>query len=168
MSVPPGVEVFVSAGSNIEPERNLRLASRELRARYPELRVSPVYRSEAVGFSGDDFLNLVFGFRTNEPPAEVVAVLESLHVLAGRVRGANAFAPRTLDLDLLLYGDLVSDDPGIRVPRDDILRYAFVLRPLADLEPELRHPVLGVSIGSLWAQFDQASQPLEPVQIAGL
>lgn len=159
----PVVTAYVSAGSNIAPEANLRLAIGELRRRYGALRLSPVYRTPAVGFAGDDFLNLVVAFDTAEPAADVVAELERLHGLAGRRRGPSAFMSRTLDLDLLLYGDAVI--PALKVPRDDIRKYAFVLGPLADLAPDLVHPASGARIGDLWAAFDRQAQPLAPVPL---
>jgi len=157
------VDVYVSAGSNVAPEENLRLACRELRRRFGPLDISDTYRNPPVGFSGDFFFNLVLRFRTAESPAAVVAELERLHALAGRVRGPERFAPRTLDLDLLLYGAAVIPDAGIRVPREDILKYGFVLGPLAQLAPDLQHPVTGQSMAELWANFDQARYPLERV-----
>jgi 2-amino-4-hydroxy-6-hydroxymethyldihydropteridine diphosphokinase len=159
------VTAYVSAGSNIAPEANLRLAIRELRQTFGPLRLSPVYRTPAVGFDGDDFLNLVLAFETTLPAAAVVAELERLHELAGRRRGPSAFASRTLDLDLLLYGDAVIPEAPIKVPRADIRKYAFVLGPLADLAPELRHPVSGESIAALWAGFDHRDQPLVRVAV---
>lgn len=159
----PPVDVYVSAGSNVAPVENLRLACRELRRRFGPLSMSGVYRNPPVGFEGDDFLNLVLCFRTAEPPAAVVAELERLHLLAGRVRGLERFAPRTLDLDLLLYGDAIITEHAIRVPREDILKYGFVLGPLAELAPELRHPVTGQTMAELWAAFDQGRHPLERV-----
>jgi 2-amino-4-hydroxy-6-hydroxymethyldihydropteridine diphosphokinase len=155
--------VYVSAGSNVAPEENLRLACRELTHRFGPLDLSAVYRNPPVGFSGNDFLNLVLRFRTTESPANIVADLERLHVLAGRVRGPEGFAPRTLDLDLLLYGTAVIADPGIRVPREDILKYGFVLRPLAELAPALRHPVTGQTMAELWAGFDQGRYRMDRV-----
>lgn len=155
------VRVFVSAGSNIDPEANLRLACRELRRRFGPLAVSSVYRSPAVGFAGADFLNLVLSFATRESPAGVVAELERLHQLAGRVRGPSSFASRTLDLDMILYGDGVIADHATRVPRDDIEKYAFVLAPLAELAPAVRHPVTGRTFADMWRDFDQAGQRLE-------
>ena len=113
-----------------------------------------------MGFEGDDFLNLVFGFRTAESPEAVVAELERLHRLAGRVRGSERFAPRTLDLDLLLYGDAILAGE-IRVPREDILKYAFVLGPLAELAPDLKHPVTGQTMAELWSCFNRERHPLE-------
>lgn len=153
----------MSAGSNVEPEHHLGLACRDLNRRFGPLDLSGVYRNPPVGFAGDDFLNLVLHFRTAEPPDAVVAELEHLHALAGRVRGSERFASRTLDLDLLLYGAAVISAAGIRVPREDILKYGFVLGPLAELAPELRHPVTGQTMAELWARFDQARFPMERV-----
>ncbi len=157
------VDVYVSAGSNVAAEDNLRLACRELRRRFGRVDLSGVYRNPPVGFEGADFLNLVLRFRTAEPPEAIVAELERLHTLAGRVRGGDRFAPRTLDLDLLLYGSAVLPERAIRVPREDILKYGFVLGPLAELAPDLRHPVTGDTMAGLWARFDQARYPLERV-----
>jgi 2-amino-4-hydroxy-6-hydroxymethyldihydropteridine diphosphokinase len=158
---PPPVDIYVSAGSNVAPAENLRLACRELRKRFGALQISAVYRNPALGFTGDDFLNLVLHFRTAESPVAIIAELERLHVLAGRVRGPDPFSSRTLDLDLLLYGDAVLPDPAIRVPREDIRKYAFVLGPLAELAPRLRHPVSGETMAELWADFDQTAHPLQ-------
>lgn len=145
------VRVFVSAGSNIEPRANLKTACRALEKHYRELELSPLYQSAAEGFSGPDFLNLVAGFRTAEAPAEILARLAELEAQAGRDRSAGKFSSRTLDLDLLLYGDRV--DAPLKLPHPDIERYAFVLKPLADLAPDLRHPVSGATMAELWRSF---------------
>lgn len=165
MQGPAGVavDVYVSAGSNVDPEDNLRFACAELRRRFGSIDVSSVYRNSPVGFTGDDFLNLVLRFRTDESPEAVIAELERLHRLAGRVRGSARFAPRTLDLDLLLYGSAVLPDPPVRVPREDIGDYGFVLGPLAELAPELRHPVTLETMAAMWARFDRESHPMERV-----
>ncbi|MEE4184554.1 MAG: 2-amino-4-hydroxy-6-hydroxymethyldihydropteridine diphosphokinase [Gammaproteobacteria bacterium] len=157
----PTVEVYVSAGSNIRPEENLQLACRELHADFGELSLSSVYRNPAVGFAGDDFLNMVIGFRTAADPAAVKARMEEVHALAKRQRQADPFSPRTLDLDVLLYGDLVEQQ--LKLPHDDIEKYGFVLGPLAEIAPELRHPVSGKTIAELWSAFDNAAAPLTRV-----
>jgi len=162
---PGPVEVYISAGSNVDPEQHLRLACRELRRRFGPIEISSVYRNPAVGFRGDDFLNLVLRFRSSDAPEAIVAELERLHGLAGRVRGPQAFSPRTLDLDLLLYGEAVLADPRIRVPREDIRKYAFVLGPLAELAPQLRHPVTGETMADLWERFDRRDCPLTRVDV---
>lgn len=152
--------VFVSVGSNVEPEENLRLACGELERRFDGLDVSSVYRNPPVGFDGEDFLNLVAAFETECSPAEVVAELEEIHDLAGRERGGERYGPRTLDLDLLLYDDLVTEGPPVTLPRDDVLKYDFVLGPLAELAPDLVHPVEGRSVAELWQDFDGGDRGL--------
>jgi 2-amino-4-hydroxy-6-hydroxymethyldihydropteridine diphosphokinase len=155
--------IFVGIGSNIDRARNLEAGIRALRQAFGALTVSTVYESEAVGFSGGNFLNLVAAFDSDAPPEQVAATLHAIEQRFGRDPNAPRFGPRTLDLDLLLYNQLVRDDGGIRVPRDDVTRYAFVLRPLAEMAPELRHPVTGRRFADIWAEFDQSSQKLWPV-----
>ena len=157
------VVVFVSAGSNINPADNLRLAYRELVNRYGEVRCSAVYQNPAVGFDGDDFLNTVFAFRTTDSAAGVLAALEEIHAAAKRVRLAEKYSPRTLDLDMLLYGDLV--DAGLKVPHGDIDKYPFVLRPLAELAPECVHPVTGSTLGAMQAGAPATALPMQPVAL---
>lgn len=152
--------VFLGLGSNIEPESNLRLALTELRRRFGAIRASPVYRSAAVGFDGPEFLNLVVQMNTDAKPASVHFELEEIHALAGRERGCEKYLSRRLDIDLLLYGELCINEPPVRVPRKDILEYAFVLKPLADLAPQCRHPVTGRTFAEHWQAFDRQSQPL--------
>lgn len=154
----PQSRVYIGIGSNIEPYRHIPHAIRLLRERFGELRVSPVYACPAVGFNGADFLNLVVGFDT---AADIPALLQALRCIeshCGRVRGERS-ASRTLDLDLLLYGDAVMDTGEARLPRADILEYAFVLKPLAEIAPEARHPVDGRTFAELWAAFEASDQP---------
>jgi len=143
-------EVFVSLGSNITPRRNLTAALPLLASRFGPLRVSPVYEGPAVGFEGDPFLNLVVGFSTAEALVTVLDFLRGVEHDFGRRRGEARFAPRSLDLDIILFGDQVGEAAGLRLPRADILRYAFVLKPLADLAPDATHPELGRTYRELW------------------
>lgn len=154
--------IWLSLGSNQARERSLRGAVRMLRAAFGSLILSPVYESAAVGFSGDPFLNLVVGAETDRPIEAVQRRLREIEDAHGRVRGPDRFAPRTLDIDLLTYGDAVR--PDLDLPRDEIERYAFVLGPLADVAPGEVHPTLGQSYGALWAAYDQAAQPLRRVE----
>ena len=149
--VNPPARVFVSAGSNIDPRTNLEAACRGLEERYREIELSPLYQSPAAGFSGPDFLNLVVGFRTEEAPAEIIGQLAELEASAGRDRSAGKFSSRTLDLDLLLYGDRI--DARFKLPHPDIERYAFVLKPLADLAPNVRHPMTRLTLSEHWESF---------------
>ena len=152
--------VYVSVGSNIDAPRNIRSAVAQLRQIYPSLIVSQVYESEAVGFEGDNFLNLVLGFDTEEAVAGVAARLRDIEDSHARARAGPRFSPRTLDLDLLLYDDLVIDDGKLQIPRDEITKNAFVLAPLADVAPDLRHPLVRLSYGELWQRFDKTTQVL--------
>ena len=157
--------VYLGLGSNIDPEKNLGFAVRELRRKYGDLDVSSVYRSAAAGFEGDDFLNLVVGLRSNDTPEDICDEIERLHNLAGRERNSGKWGSRPLDIDLLLYNDLIIDKRPVRIPRSDILEYSFVLRPLAELAPELVHPETGKTIWTHWQEFDAESHPLELVGV---
>ncbi len=158
-------EIYVAIGSNVNPEEHLRSALVALAGNFGVLRLSPVYRNRPVGFEGDDFLNMVAAFDTDAAVEEVEAVLEAIEADSGRERDDEKFGPRTLDLDLLLYGDQVIDGEKRQVPREEITRYAFVLKPLADLAGEKPHPVSGRSFGLLWQEFDQERHPLEAVNL---
>lgn len=158
-------EVYVAAGSNIEPQQHLARALDELEQAFGELAISPAYRNRAVGFEGADFINLVVGFHTDDSLAQVKQTLERIEELCGRPSGAPKWAPRTMDLDILMYDQVVSDTPGLLVPRPDLLRRAFMLKPLADIAPELRHPTQHRSIGELWAAFASADHALVAVTI---
>ncbi len=155
--------VFIGVGSNVERDASIRAGVADLRAHYGELRLSSVYESEAVGFAGDAFYNLVVGFDTQESIDSVADVLAAIEDRNGRVRGSEKFAPRTLDLDLLLYGDAIISTARFHVPRDEILRYAFVLWPLAEIAPNLRHPETGKTFAWLWERFDKDGPALRPV-----
>jgi 2-amino-4-hydroxy-6-hydroxymethyldihydropteridine diphosphokinase len=159
------VQVYVAAGSNIEAEHNLRLALHALRATYAPLRVSPAYRNRAVGFEGADFINLVIGFATTQMLAQVREHLQAVEIRCGRPRAAPRWAPRSMDLDILLYGAQVSQEPGLILPRPDLVRRAYMLKPLTDLAPELPHPTLGRTMAQLWQDLAPAGHELVPVQL---
>lgn len=158
--------VYVSLGSNIDPAANLRLGLDELRRRYGELSVSSVYRNEAVGFEGEDFLNLVASFESESEAAAICDAISAIHELVGRDASSGKWESRPLDIDLLLYNELILDDGPVRVPREDVLKYSFVLRPLAELAPSLVHPVTGKTMLEHWQEFDASSHPLEVVDVA--
>jgi len=158
-------EVFVAIGSNVEPEKHLRAALIGLAERFGVLRLSRVYRNQPIGFDGDDFLNMVAAFDTDLSVPDLESSLAGIEADNGREPGGQKFGPRTLDLDLLLYGDQVSDEGRHRIPRDEITRYAFVLRPLTDLAGERLHPVERRSFDEIWGEFDADKHPLEPVDL---
>ena len=145
--------IWISIGSNIDAEANIHGALKVLKRAFGDAVLSPVYETTAVGFEGPPFLNLVAGFVTDEPPENVMRVLNETEAEFGRIRGEGKFDSRTIDLDLLTYGAETLTVNGKHLPRDEILKYAFVLRPLADAAPEDRHPADGRTYGDLWAAF---------------
>jgi len=152
--------VYLSLGSNVEPGRYLRAALDELRARFGEIAVSPAYRSKSVGFDGPDFVNLAVGMDTELAPEALNDWLHALEDRHGRRRDVPRYSDRTLDVDIVLYDDLVRRGEGhLEIPRKE-LKHAFVLRPIADIAPALRHPVDGRSMAELWAAFPVASELL--------
>ena len=144
---------YLSIGSNIEPERHVRAAVAALHHRYGPLWISPVYQTLAVGFVGDDFYNLVVGLDTDASAEQLAAACREIETAQGRLRTDQRFSSRTLDIDLLTLGNAIREDVPI-LPRDEILKYAFVLKPLADIAPEERHPVDGRRYADIWAQFE--------------
>jgi 2-amino-4-hydroxy-6-hydroxymethyldihydropteridine diphosphokinase len=154
---------FIAAGSNVDPLPNLERAAGELRREFPGVRFSPWYRNRAAGFEGDDFVNFVAEIVSELPVSQLQARLQRIEMLCGRPREAPRWAPRTMDLDILLYDDLVCDEPQLKLPRPDLLKRAYMLGPLADLAPRLMHPTAGVTIGELWDRFDRAAHPLIPI-----
>lgn len=157
--------VYLGIGSNIDPEAHLRLAVADLRRRFGDVRLSRVYRGPAIGFEGPDFLNLVVELATHRSPRRILKEIQAIHRLARRERDGEKFRSRTLDVDLLLYDGLIVSEPGVELPRPDVLEYAFVLRPLAELAPDFLHPLTGRPLREHWREFDAASQPLSPVEI---
>ena len=157
--------VYLGIGSNIDPEENLRLGIRELRRVFGEIELSAVYASAAIGFEGADFLNMVVGLQSDDSPGAIQDQVELIHDLAGRERGAGKFSSRPLDIDLLLYDDQVVDEPALKLPRCDVLEYSFVLRPLAELDPDLVHPQTGKTMIEHWQGFDAGSHPLRLVNV---
>jgi 2-amino-4-hydroxy-6-hydroxymethyldihydropteridine diphosphokinase len=138
---------YLGIGSNLDAEENIQLAVRELRERFSVQKISTVYRSKALGFAGADFLNMVVSIETKISPTVLCGQLEQIHELAGRRRQSEKFIARTLDIDLLLYDQLVVNEAPVRLPRKDVLQYSFVL---------LQH----------WQEFDAAAHPLTAVDIA--
>jgi len=158
-------QVLVAAGSNIEPVANLRRALDVLARHYPRLQCSRAYRNAAVGFEGEDFVNLVVGFDTGADVQSVLAHLHEAEAECGRERNAPKWAPRSMDLDVLLFGDRVCDEPGLVLPRPDLVRRAYMLGPAAELAPATVHPTLGVTLADLWRDFAQGEHPMAAVDI---
>ena len=147
----PIFDIFLSLGSNIEPEKNIDFAKEQLQIKYGKLLISSIYKTKAVGFVGDDFLNLVIKVSTSDSPETVIDHLHSIEKQTGRETGTGRFNSRTLDIDLLLYGDLI--DASLNLPRDEILEYDFVLEPLAEIFPEGIHPIENKSYKEMFIEL---------------
>lgn len=154
-------DVYLGLGSNTDARRHLRGALHALETKFGAIEWSPVYTSPAVGFDGDDFLNLVVKIKTNLQARALRDWLRLLEDEHGRDRTQPKFSDRSLDVDILLFGNRVQDRDGLVLPREEILHYAHVLKPLADLAPRVRHPVEKKSYRRLWREFaDKDKQPL--------
>lgn len=155
---------YLSLGSNIEPERNLPAAVRELAAFGRVLAVSSVWESVPFGVPanqapGQNFLNAAVLLETDLSPErlydEVIAVVEAR---LGRVRDPrDKYAPRTIDIDLSLFNHDVLTVGAHRIPDPDVVKRAFVAVPLAELDPEYRHPVAGRTLGEIAAAWQSQS-----------
>ena len=142
---------WLSLGSNQDAEAHLAAAADALRARFGEVRFSPVYRTPAVGFEGPDFLNAAAVLQSDLDPFALNDWLHALEDRHGRRRDVPRFSSRTLDIDIVFYDDRVMKGPGnLELPRPE-LQHAFVLKPLTDLAPDLRVPTTGQSLAELWA-----------------
>ncbi len=159
-------QVLVAAGSNIEPVANLRRVLDVLARHYPRLRCSRAYCNAAVGFEGEDFVNLVVGFDTDDDVESVLAHLHEAEAACGRERMAPKWAPRAMDLDVLLFGDRICDQPGLVLPRPDLVRRAYMLGPAAELAPGTVHPTLGRTLVELWRDFAREGHPMHVVDLA--
>ncbi|MDP2560740.1 2-amino-4-hydroxy-6-hydroxymethyldihydropteridine diphosphokinase [Psychrobium sp. 1_MG-2023] len=152
-------QIYISIGSNIERTHHVRQGIAAIKAICDEFTVSAVYESESVGFDGSNFYNLVCGGITALSVEQVTSLLRQIEVDNGRDRTAKKFSSRTLDLDLLIYDDLIIDVPA-QLPRDEIDKNAFVLWPLAEIAPNAVHPVLKQSYAQLWANYEKEQQSL--------
>lgn len=155
--------VYLSLGSNIEREQNISASLDSLSAEFGTLLISSVYESEAVGFDSMNYFNLVVAITTELSVGKLSLMLKRIEDENGRCRREQKFSPCTLDIDILTYDDMVGCIDRVVLPRDEITKNAFVLQPLAELAPQGRHPALGESYQSLWAQYDKTSQLLWPV-----
>jgi 2-amino-4-hydroxy-6-hydroxymethyldihydropteridine diphosphokinase len=158
--------VYVAAGSNVEPERNLARACREIIETWPDAIFSRAYRNKAVGFDGPDFINMVLGFHAREPIAPVIARLRDIEILCGRPRNSPKWASRAMDLDVLMFGALVEKTGDYTVPRPDLLKRPYMLGPMAEIASDVRHPTASKTIGELWREFDRDAHSMVPVHIA--
>ncbi|MGB0495767.1 MAG: 2-amino-4-hydroxy-6-hydroxymethyldihydropteridine diphosphokinase [Kangiellaceae bacterium] len=160
------VDVYIGIGSNIEPEKNFDAAYSLLTKTYPSIKFSRTFRSSAVGFVGDDFYNSVAKFSINLHNDSLLETLQTelnrlkkIENKLGRLRGDKKFSSRVMDIDILLFGDLICEQP-IQLPRGEITENAYVLWPMAEIAPNLKHPTENKSYSELWENFDKSSQKL--------
>lgn len=145
--------VYLSLGSNIEPDVHIASCLDELQALFGELVISSVYESEAVGFDGDNFLNLVVGIETELSVGELSQSLKAMEDRHGRERTGPKFSGRTLDVDILTYDNSNGVIDGIELPRDEVLKNAFVLQPLAEIAGDEVHPQKHATFSELWSAY---------------
>jgi len=153
---------YLGLGSNINPEDNITKAKRALLDIFDKVRFSRTFESQAVGFDGDNFFNLVAEIEVNDRLEYLIAQLKKIEDVLGRVRGGEKFSSRHIDIDILLFGNMTCQKP-IVLPREEILLNAYVLWPLAELAPDLIEPVVKKTYRQLWQDFDKSSQQLQPV-----
>ncbi len=144
---------YISIGSNINREQNVVSALTALQGEFGVLQNSSLYESSSVGFEGDAFFNLVSAFYSEKSAVDITLRLKKIEAAHGRVRGIEKFSSRSLDLDLLLYDQTIMQTEAVTLPHADILAYAFVLQPLAEIAGEQEHPVEQCNYADLWRGF---------------
>ena len=152
---------YLSLGSNVSPDKNIQFALDQLSQIFGETVSSSIYKTKAVGFEGSDFLNLVVKIETGLDPERLIDRLHGIEEMTGRITGTKAFNDRTLDIDVLIYGDYIN--PDLNIPRDEILKYGSVLEPLAELNPEGLHPIERVTFMELWSRLKENLDASEKV-----
>lgn len=158
--------VYVGIGSNIDRDANIRGGVAVLKNEFGDITVSRIYESAAYGFEGDNFYNLVAGFDTELSLDKLAEKLRTIEYSFGRQREHERFLSRTLDIDILLYGDLVQHDEKHDLPREDIKIYSFVLCPLAEIAGNEKHPELKKSFSELWSNFHNSDQQIWPASLS--
>ena len=156
--------IYLSLGSNIDRTLRIRAALDALAENFGDLTLSSVYESDSVGFKGDNFYNLVVAIKSEMSVGEISFILKEIENSNGRDRSAPRFGPRSLDIDILTVDDVSGERDGIALPRDEVLKNAFVLLPLAEIAPTSVHSVTGKSYAQQWADYDKEKQKLWPIE----
>ena len=157
--------VYLGLGSNIDARANTSSGIDVLRQTFDRVECSPVYQTAAFGFEGNDFINLVAAVETDMSPLELKYFLTGLEDQHDRNRQSPKFSDRTLDIDTLLYDDLYLLSPELSIPHGDILEAAHVLKPLADLAPDLLHPTARKTMIDLWNDFPRQDQEMKLITL---
>lgn len=155
--------IYIGVGSNESPGIHINNAIIALDRLCSELVSSPIYLSKGVDGAKGNFANLVIGGTTLLSVEDVVVNLKSIEQANGRQPGYQS-----LDLDLLLYDDLILDTDTLKLPRDDIERFVFVLKPLAEIVPTLIHPVTRLTIKQMWEQSGMDASSLTKIDLETL
>lgn len=142
--------IYLSLGSNIKPKENLKRALDYLRQYYKPMEESKIYQTKSEGFIGNDFLNQVVSFETEDSPEVIIKTLKKIEKKIGRRERKEKFSEREIDIDLLLYENFVGKVSGKVIPHKDIDLYRFVLEPLAEIAPDLIHPKHQKKISEIW------------------
>lgn len=156
---------YLGLGSNVNAREHIAAGIEALRHTFSVVHLSPVYQSRSVGFDGDDFLNLTASVETGLQPIELKQYLNDLEDRHGRKRNVAKFSDRTLDIDILLYDDLYMISPALKIPRAEIMSFAHVLKPLADLAPELLHPICRQTISEIWQAYPGDRNSLHEIDL---
>lgn len=143
--------VYIGVGSNIDPEINIPAALLLLGEQVRIVSISTFYQTEPVGVSDSPpFYNGIVGVVTDIPPRELkFEILRNIEEVLGRIRGADKYAPRTIDLDIIVYGNAIINEPGLVIPDPDIVNRAFIAVPLLELEPDLVLPDYEVKLADV-------------------
>lgn len=157
-------QIYISLGSNINPQHNVKAGIEALKKAINVTAISTIYESKSIGFLGNNFLNLVIKAQTLLSVNDLIILFKTIEIANGRAINAKKFSSRTLDIDLLLYDDLIIALPT-KLPRPEIATNAFVLLPLAEIAPDKIHPITQLTYQQMWQNFDKSSQCLWPISI---
>ncbi|SFV77318.1 2-amino-4-hydroxy-6-hydroxymethyldihydropteridinepyrophosphokinase [hydrothermal vent metagenome] len=149
-------KIHINIGSNQDREANIVGAIELLRLNFGDIKISDIFESPAQGFEGDDFYNIGVNTNTELSVDDVNAVLKDIEKTFGRDRSAPKFSSRLIDLDLVVYDEIIDEKSNL--PRNDILLYSFVLAPLAQLSGSDIHPLENKSFQQLWQEFQTKNQ----------
>ena len=156
---------YLGLGSNVNARAHIAAGITALRENFSDVRLSPAYQTAAVGFDGDDFINLTASIDTGLQPIELKNFLNDLEDRHGRLRDVPKFSDRTLDIDILLFDDLYLLSPVLEIPRPEIMKFAHVLKPLADLAPDLVHPISRKTIDEIWRDYPGDRNSLQVIEL---